>query len=98
MLVASLTLIRFVVASLKGWLNIYLSEIFDKYLRIYLIFFMKTVGASLYEKCCFMAFLELFRIADIRRLVMQTHSENRRIQEIVQIFIKVWEKISQNYH
>lgn len=43
MLVTSLTLIRFVVSSLKGWLNIYQSEIFDKYLRIYLIFLWKPL-------------------------------------------------------
>ena len=43
MLVASLTVIRFVVVSLKVWLNIYMSEIFDKYLRIYLIFLWKPL-------------------------------------------------------
>ena len=59
---------------------------------------MKTVGVSLYEKYCFMTFSELFRIANFLRLVVQTHSENWRIQEIVQIFIKLWEKNSENYH
>ena len=46
MLVASLTVIRFVVVSLKVWLNIYLSEIFDKYLPAYIFdFLMKTVAS-----------------------------------------------------
>ena len=76
MLVTSLTLIHFVVASLKGWLNIYLSEIFDKYLRIYLIFLWKPLLHDIFRTLSNSQFFKASYAETFRKLENSRNSIN----------------------
>ena len=76
MLVASLTVICFVVVSLKVWLNIYLSEIFDKYLRIYLIFLWKPLLHDIFRTLSNSQFFKASYAETFRKLENSRNSIN----------------------